>query len=355
VCLLAVLAALLQLGCTERKRLIEFGWDQPDTSFMRQHIAVMEKTPFDGCVFGVLYSSAERRGSFTWEAWGRRAFGERELLAARDDLRATRLKRFAHNFLRLNVTPGDLDWFDDYSAVVTNARLAAQLAREGRARGVLLDVEQYQGRLFDFRAQRDAQRRGWGAYSAQARLRGREVMTALQEGYPGLTVFLTFGHSLPWLYKEKRQQALPDISYGLLAPFLDGLLDEAAGRTEIIDGYELSYGFTIPARFDEARRVVKESASSIASDPTRYRKHMRLAFGLWLDYDHNNRPWHTEDVERNHFTPANFERVLRRALTVSDRYVWLYTETPRWWLERKALPQPYVDVLWRARREQGMR
>src|SRR5689334_1414081 len=34
-----------------QKRLIEFGWDEPDTAFMKKHIGEMEKTPFDGCVF----------------------------------------------------------------------------------------------------------------------------------------------------------------------------------------------------------------------------------------------------------------------------------------------------------------
>ena len=37
------------------KKLIEFGWDEPGTKFMREHIAEMQQTPFDGCVFHVEY------------------------------------------------------------------------------------------------------------------------------------------------------------------------------------------------------------------------------------------------------------------------------------------------------------
>ena len=33
------------------RKLIEFGWDEPDTSFLRGHLAELERTPFDGCVF----------------------------------------------------------------------------------------------------------------------------------------------------------------------------------------------------------------------------------------------------------------------------------------------------------------
>src|SRR5438034_3593957 len=143
-----IAVALVAAGCAPRKKLIEFGWDEPDASFMRAHIEEMERAPFDGCVYHVSYARAGGPGPFAWEAWGRRAFTPAELDGARRDLRATRFRRFRYNFLRLNVTPGDLDWFDDYDAVRANARLAASLAREGRSRGVLLDTETYNAPLF---------------------------------------------------------------------------------------------------------------------------------------------------------------------------------------------------------------
>ena len=43
------------------KRLIEFGWDEPDTAFLRGHLAELERTPFDGCVFHVM--ARGRRGA----------------------------------------------------------------------------------------------------------------------------------------------------------------------------------------------------------------------------------------------------------------------------------------------------
>src|SRR5436305_1343261 len=139
----------------------------------------MERAPFDGCVFHVLVPSAQRGPeNFTWLCWGKRAFTEAELRPARDDLKATPVRRFTHNFLRFNTTPADLDWFDDFSAVVTNARLAARVAREGKCRGILLDVEEYGGKLFTYRRQRDAKKKSWDEYAAQARRRGGEVMTA---------------------------------------------------------------------------------------------------------------------------------------------------------------------------------
>ena len=70
-------------------------------------------------------------------------------------MNATPFGRFSENFLRFNVTPADLDWFDDYSAVLQNARVAAKFARQANARGLLFDIEQYQAPLFTYRKQRD--------------------------------------------------------------------------------------------------------------------------------------------------------------------------------------------------------
>jgi hypothetical protein len=327
-----VLALTTTIGCAPRKKLIEFGWDIPDTSFMMRNIAAMEKTPFDGCVFTVnSFAPNGRRASFTWEIWDRRAFTQSELSAAEHELAHTRLRRFRHNFLRINTTPGRLDWFDDYGAVLSNLRHAGRLARIGRARGVLLDVEQYQGRLFDYGAQRDAGRRTWQEYSEQARRRGREVMQALESGYPGLTVFLTFGHSLPWLFSGKGAKPLSESQYGLLAPFLDGMIDAAGRDARIIDGFELSYGYREPERFDAARRLVRRGVLPIVGDRGRYRRKVTLAFGLWLDFESDRREWRFDRPAGNYFPPTLFQACVAKALRTSDEYVWIYTQKPRWW------------------------
>ena len=241
------------------KKLIEFGWDEPGTGFLRSHLRELEATPFDGCVF---HADARSAGgaplNFTWKCWGRRPFTPEELKGAREDLESIGETRFRHNFLRFNMTPADIDWFDDHSAVMDNARLAAQLARAGRCRGILLDTEQYEGKLFDYEKQRDSKRRSWDEYAAQARRRGRELMTAFQGGFPDLTVFVTFGHSLLWKKGEHGKIPLADCRYGLLVPFLDGMIEEAKGRTRIVDGHEMSYGYRDADAFKQAHRAIRQ-------------------------------------------------------------------------------------------------
>ena len=163
----------------------------------------------------------------------------------------------------------------------------------------------------------------------QARLRGRDLMRAFQQGAPDLTVFLTFGHSLPRVLSEHGRKPLSETSYGLLAPFLDGLLEAARGGTRVVDGYELSYGFQHAGQFADARRLVAEGVLPIVGARDAYRERLELAFGLWIDYDWRHRGWSPSEVSHNYFTPESFEAALVAALNESDEYVWVYGETPR--------------------------
>src|SRR2546426_9899993 len=89
------------MAAAANKKLIEFGWDEPDTAFMRAHIREMEQMPFDGCVFHVMCDKPDgTKGSFINECWSKRAFAPDELRSARDDLSATKFERFTSNFLR---------------------------------------------------------------------------------------------------------------------------------------------------------------------------------------------------------------------------------------------------------------
>lgn len=353
--LVLAVAALSQLGADDPgdKRLIEFGWDEPDTAFLRAHFDEMARTPFDGCVFHANFVDRDgKTGNMSWVGWGRRAFQEEDFRGAFADLRALSGGRFRHHFLRVNVTPGDVDWFEDFTAIVSNARLMARLAKTGGCDGILFDVEQYEAPLFDYSKQRNSKTRSWAEYAAQARRRGGEVMRAFQEGQPGLAVLLTFGHSLPYSRMRRSGKPLAEVEYGLLAPFLDGMIDAAEGGSRIIDGHELSYGYREPAQFDEALRVMREGVLPIVAEPERYRRFVTPGFGLWMDYDWRTKGWDTEAPLNNYFTPEGFESSVRVALARTETYVWIYTETPRWWSAQGGpvkLPEGYDAALRRAR------
>ncbi len=76
------------------KKLIEFGWDEPGTSFLRGHLAELERTPFDGCVFHVDARPARNApANLTWQGWGRRAFTVDDFASAPATSRRSRGRR----------------------------------------------------------------------------------------------------------------------------------------------------------------------------------------------------------------------------------------------------------------------
>ena len=244
---------------------------------LRERLADIEATPFDGCVFHVEYRVGKRRNNLAWRAWGREAIPAAAVEPALRDLRALRPRRLRHNSLRFNVTPGDVDWFDDFQPVLSNARLAARLAREGGAVGIVLDTEQYEGQLFDYVRQRDADSRSYDEYAAQVRKRGRELIAAFQSEHPSLALLMTFSYSLPWRDAQRTGKPLAELSYGMLAPFVDGLVDGTVGA-RLIDGYEMSYGYRSRREFDMAYARMSAGVLPLVADPARYRAVTTFAF-----------------------------------------------------------------------------
>ncbi len=265
-----------------------------------------------------------------------------------DNLRAAPFEHFTHHFARFNVCPGDVDWFDDdgFAAVINNAALLARIAKEAEIPGVLFDIEQYNAQLFNYQAQPDKDARSWDEYAAQVRKRGAEVMEAFQSQYEDIVIFTTFGYCLPW-YQSGGQRPLAEVSYGLLAPLYDGMLDAANGRSRIVDGHESSYPYRRYTQLREAYGVMSESVLSICAHPEKYRQVFSFGFGIWMDCDWRNKGWSITDFTANHFTPEQFGRSLSYALRVSDEYVWIYTETPRWW-SAEGQPVDLPDAYWEA-------
>ena len=343
-----------------RKKLIEFGRDEPDTAFLREHITRMEQTPFDGTVFYLRVKAAadgDNQDRFHWQNWGQRAFTAEEFEPALEDVKATEFRRFTHNFLRFNTASKDHDWFDEFASILNNARVAAGFARRanelsgGKFPGLCFDPEQYNDKLFTYAAQRDRATKSWDEYATQARQRGRELMGAFQEGYPDLTVFCTLGYSGAW-YDAQGGKPLKDCDYGLLAPFMDGMTEAARGRTRIVDGYEIGY-YLEKDQLHFGYKAMDEDLLGIVADPAKYRRVTSLGLGLWMDKNHAT--WDAVDVGKNHWTPEKFEPLVRKALELSDEYVWIYTDTrPRWWSVPDGkpvnIPAAYADAVRRARK-----
>jgi hypothetical protein len=100
--------------------------------------------------------------------------------------------------------------------------------------------------------------------------------------------------------------------------------------------------------------MLREGLLPIVADRNKYHAAVSIGFGIWLDYQWRKKGWNTNDPIKNYYSPVAFEASAREALKVSDEFVWIYTEQPRWWSAKGKpvkLPQPYIEALRRARAE----
>jgi hypothetical protein len=330
--------------------LLELGWDTPfplhprTKAALAAGIAEVEALApwFDGLVLD-LYSDAALNNSRlgTPYRWAYNGFGGANLLKAADyrlsirALAAVRFQQYRQNFALVTTQPGLLDWFDPRYRTVTlpNMTLMAQVARDTGCVGIFLDTEEYAGHPFTYFRQRLVARHTFMQYCTQVRAIGAEVMQALQRGFPGLEVLLSWGYGLAWATVRDWQKSLEQVPYGLLPSFLDGLLDATPGP--IYDGCEQSYGFRTARQFDAALADLRQGSWSVSR---KYWDYYRPSFGLWVDcYSHDvAHAW----GKANWFTPAQWREALTAALARTGKYVWVYTEQPSWFTP-EGMPTAY--------------
>jgi hypothetical protein len=334
------------------KKLIYYGWGSPDTQYVREHWQEMEQIPFDGVGIVVAVDrQAWQQGKHDtgnqlgWQAMGRRAFQPEEFRDAITDLMTAQWHTMTNNFLPIMLSAeqsaAGLNWFDDgrWRTITHNFTVLARIAAEGQLKGFILDPEHYNYALFSYVQQRQQKDKPFQEYVQAARQRGREVMTAVVAILPKPVLLSLYGHSqpLPYLRQDK---TLPDVAYSLLPAFYDGLLEAMPADSQLIDGYEFAYAFKERRQFLKGYQQIHQEALKFSAVPDRYRQQVKAGFGLWLDYRR----------QPNYFTPEEFQRAVSAALEVSDGYVWIYTQGPRFF-PPSAIDAAYLEAMAAARRE----
>jgi hypothetical protein len=308
------------------KKVIYCGWGMPDTQYLRDAWRRQEVIPFDGTgVVVAIDRAAWARGDrgpsnqLAWNAMGSRRYTYDEFSQAVEDLVALRRQPSFHAFLPVALSASaaaTVSWFDDarWRSVAGNLGVMAQIATKTGMKGFVFDPEHYGYELFSYRFQRTRDDRSFDEYEAMARQRGREVMKAIAAHSPNVVVISLYSYTLP-LNELRRGGTLASVDYGLMPAFYDGLLEEMPDGGTLVDGYEFAYGFKEERRFREGRQRIRAEAVTLSSVPDRYRRRVRAAFGLWVDY--GGKP--------QHLSPPEFQRSVRAALDKSDAYVWIYS------------------------------
>lgn len=315
-----------------RVKLIEWGFDQPTPAGLRSSLTAMEKTPFDGVVLAAYGLDANGKPlDLAWKCWSKEPFTRDQFSAAVRDLKAIHSNRLTDNFLRINVTPGDVDWFDDagWASICSKAAIASWLCSEGGLKGIMFDTEEYDAkhRIFYYQEQPGHQQKAFEAFRDQARKRGREFGAALCSVKADPTILFTYADA----YHVLQENAPPPWStLGLLPAFIDGMLEGAPTTARFVDALEEAYGAKDAGTLAKLKQGVKDGRK-MSAIPSVYSSRMTAGFGLWIDKPLPGGAWNAATPATNYFQPEPFGIVLREALKQTDGYVWIYSEKINWW------------------------
>ncbi|MEG4090564.1 hypothetical protein [Microcoleus sp. Pol12B4] len=339
--ILAFLTTLLYVGCVSTqaqklpKKLIEFGWDVPTPDFVQQNIKQMEKRPFDGIVIKL------KGGK---KVFLHEPYDSKEFTQDLQSLKSTNFTKFTDNFVLMWATPDEgWDWFSDsdWQASEQNIRLFAGIARSAGFVGIAFDPEHYGVHPWKYVTLSGAKDKSFEEYWQQVRKRGAQFMQALQEEIPDVKVLSLFQLSylenfLDEANLQKRMRQMSTESYGLLAAFLNGMLDVAQANTRIVDGNEHSYYYAGRQEFLDTHKLIKERLLTFVDEKNRQKYAKQVQVGQAIYIDHLFDLGKAQESRVSHYlTPQQRQQWLEHntyhGLSTSDEYVWCYSEEMNWW------------------------
>jgi len=379
------------------KKLIAVGWDSPTPSILLQHLNEIEQTPFAGV--RIVVETKDDAGEkiildriFNSRPWKREWFNE-----TIEILKKAQSPKLTDNFLGIG-TGSTLDWFDDagWAQVTDHFRVAAWIAKQSGLKGLLFNPE-VGVRLpaFSYNQQPERAKHSFGEYTAKVRQRGREVMEAMAQEYPDMTLFCMFlngGQAYSPFYRnggtgwdashfysdggqvkaagptnpsEVQEQIAPielieGGSYNLIPAFVNGWLDAIPPGMTIVDGLEQTYTATEKSSFIAWAHNVRNTALPMVASENRakYRAQVQPAFGVYLDPYTNpvgskyyigpgseyNGP--SEGPEASFARVKRLESTVEGAIQATDEYVWLWGEKHYWWpaQDKRISPESWETI-----------
>jgi len=329
----------LGLACDvwgSEKKMIGHSWDllAVRPADVARNLDAWEKVPLDGISLalvkepqkGLRVSYGTVMNDSPWD----RAWFTNDV----EVLRQCASRNLKHNFLTTFWAPRKrLAWNDDaaWAAFAHNLGVLAWLAKEGGAKGILIDPEDYPATRQYTRVAGDAP---LTETVALARKRGAQVMRSMTAEYPEITLLSFWMLSMQPTYLSVDNPRLAVADAGDLWPaFLNGLLDELPPRARMVEGNEHAYRYEAAKNdFYLATWRAQNRALALVEPENRakYQTQVLAGFGLYLDAYVNptNSPWYFGELDGSRLTHlrSNFAQ----ALDAAQEYVWVYGEKMDW-------------------------
>ena len=327
---------LLTVLLPARPKLVTLG-KSPDPAFLLANIELVEKScPFDG--ISIELPRQIRNGKLD-VSFGHEVFIPRPLDKIRmkkwvDDLKQVKFSRLKHNFTRVSVCgASEYGFFDDacWKIALDNVRTVARAAKAGGLKGIMFDVEHYDGKkpmLFQYVPGKGHTQE---ETHAKARERGRQFMNALAGEFPEIIVFTVLG-SFSLNFDAVDSGAAPGTAqYGLANDFFNGMLDVIPPKAKLLDGLETRSYYAQDARdFYRLANEYTVKGRQLAAPENRrkFLEQTSAAPGVWLEpflwpgYYQVKSPV-MDDM-------ALFRSNLCAAMETAPEYVWVYFCSGLW-------------------------
>ena len=357
-----------------QKKLIDFGWNSPFTSDLRNNLKKYENSPFDGVTMKLPKNVGA--GNVFMVKDLRKIVGDTMEMEKKLMATMPRSTVLTDNFIAI-YGASQMNWFsdEDWTIAEKQIRYAAQLAKASHCKGILWDAEPYKPgkNPWKYDEQEGIDKLSYKDFYKQVRKRGAQFIKALQEEYPGLVLlslreFSDFQHGSPY---SEPMLPVSDIAatekmlftawWGLHLPFTIGILDAINADVKFIDTNEEAYYYTSAMEFYEERNTIKNEARAIIPSELHPKFASNYFIGHAISADYVSGNW--ADVitfpyrlkgQAKMLTPKEralwFEHNAYYALRSSDEYAWLYTETSNWWTGEK-LPEGFAEALIRAKKK----
>jgi hypothetical protein len=320
-----------------RARLIHYGWDNPYVSNLPSVMSRFRSSVFDGMsVYATEYSEIFRATSYALDIHD----SDKQVL---DSINTTLLQ--SSYMVVHSKTDNRFDWTNDahWSATVTNMRLLVSLAKYGSFKGIVFDMEPYGKSPWDYSTQPAAGTHNWTDLSGVVRERGAEMMTVMQDEYPGIEIWCLYGlsanlydfESLEWI-SGGPQAVLAQSGYGLWPAFFNGWLDTKESTTSLVDGNEPAYYFTRKGQFEAQKSAIRYNVSIFLDPASRaeYADQIVIGHAVYVDAVMNTfgspRFIGYYLGDKSNRSQLLYSNVLN-ALNTSESLVWVYSELNKWW------------------------
>ncbi len=323
---LAVASALPALAQPRLILLTQSALRNPDGSEIRAYpayiktkVAVIDALPFDGIAFhspsgwslmnGALHSTATLSNEWA-------------------PLKGVQWTRMKSNLAVVNVDRPN-DFFDDWSATIQSFQNLAVVLRDVGIQGVLFDNEEYQRHIWDYPDNvRYSATKSLSDYYAQARLRGGQIISAMQSVHPDIEVMVL-------LSPADNCPSTPDLVNAwsrdpskLAGAFTVGMMENST--KPIVDGNEVSYNYRTQAEFDASYQWRKFGMATkcpfiSTALQTSWSNRMSVSEAVY------NRGLNYANGVYKPMSPAIMQQVMGMALRGVDKYAWLYWEGANWY------------------------